>query len=175
MRPGRAEYQALLAKVDAFAARAHAGQARWLQCRPGCGSCCHLRRTAWPVEIDHLRNHIRTLPLERQRSLRARKESPAVLAGERCVFLDEDETCAVYPARPLICRTHGPAVQAEGELHWCGLNFAQVEPRQVPKVVPPDSVLEVDRLNQLLALVNARFLDGEAPERAPLETALEAT
>lgn len=176
--PGRAEYQALIAKVDAFAARVEAAQGRWLRCGAGCDGCCRLRRSAWAVEIDHLRTHIESLPPARRAELAARRTAPEVVAGERCVMLDPDGRCAVYAARPLICRTHGPAVRLpDGGLTWCGLNFEGLTPEAVADAVPADGVLDLDLLNRMLALINGRFLDARPgiAERAGLEAAIGPT
>lgn len=173
--PGRAEYRALCDKVDAFSARAHAAQAPWLRCRAGCDGCCRTRRTAWAVEIDALRAHLATLPETQRAALAARREDPAVVAGERCVFLDPDGRCAVYAARPLICRTHGPAVRLSGgETVWCGLNFEGLEPAEVLDRLPEGAVLDLELLNRLLALVNERYrAQRDEPARAWLGAALD--
>ncbi|MCB9554203.1 MAG: YkgJ family cysteine cluster protein [Myxococcales bacterium] len=173
--PGRAEYRALVEKVEAFAARAHAAQAPWLRCRAGCDGCCRTRRSAWAVEIDALRTHLATLPPERQSELAARREDPAVVAGARCVYLDPDGRCAVYAARPVICRTHGPAVRLpDGETVWCGLNFEGLDEAAVLAALPADAVLDLDLLNRMLALVNARYLQSrDRPARDDLGAALD--
>ncbi|MEZ4433014.1 MAG: YkgJ family cysteine cluster protein [bacterium] len=174
--PGRAEYRALRDKVDAFAAQAHAAQAPWLSCRAGCDGCCRTRRSAWAVEIDALRAHLATLPAERRAALAARRDDPAVVAGERCVFLDGDGRCAVYEARPLICRTHGPAVRLpDGDTVWCALNFEGLDPAEVLARLPAGAVLDLELLNRMLALVNARYLQSrDEPARAGLDAALDA-
>ncbi|MEZ4467047.1 MAG: YkgJ family cysteine cluster protein [bacterium] len=171
----RAEHAALLAKVDAFSAAVVAGQGPWLACRRGCDGCCRLRRTAWAVEVDALRAHVQTLSPDVQAALSARRSDPAVVAGERCVFLDPDGACAVYDARPVICRTHGPAVSsADGGVQWCDLGFGGLDVAGVVERVPPGSILDLDRLNTLLAVVNARFLAARpGPARLPLDAALE--
>lgn len=173
---GRVEYEALRGKVDAFIARAEAAQAPWLRCRAGCDGCCRSRRTAWAVEIDALRRHLATLPRARRAALAARRAEPSVAAGERCVFLDDDGRCAVYAARPLICRTHGPALRLpDGALAWCGLNFEGLSDEAVRAALPPGAVLDVELVNRMLVLVNARYLEGrDEPERATLDAALDA-
>lgn len=179
--PGRAEYQALIAKVDAFSARVDAAQGRWLRCGAGCDGCCRLRRSAWAVELDHLRQTVERLPPARRAALAARRRDPAVQAGERCVMLDPDGRCAVYAARPLICRTHGPAVRRpDGGLSWCGLNFEGLGADAVADAIPADGVLDLELLNRMLALINRRYLDGCAargetpPPRAPLDAVFDA-
>lgn len=169
------EYAAVVDRVQVFADRAADAQRDNLACRKGCDGCCRLRRTAFAVEVAAIRHHITTLDADRQAELRARVASPEVHAGARCVFLDADGGCAVYPARPIICRTHGPAVtSAESGVVWCGLNFESVPDADVPVVAPAGSVLDLDRINALLAVVDARYRThhpGEA--RAPLDAALE--
>lgn len=165
------EYHALLAKVDAFQAQAEVAQAPWLTCKRGCDGCCRLRRTAWAVEINHLRTHIQTLAAERQAELRARRHDPPVVAGQRCVFLDADGSCAVYAARPIICRTHGPAVQTDRGTSWCHLNFVGLTE---PEVAQVPGVLDLTRLNTLLSVVNTRYqAHHPGPARQPLDAALD--
>ncbi len=170
-----AEHEALLAKVDAFVARAEAVQRPWLRCGRGCDACCRTARTAWSVEVEHVARYVGGLAPERRAALEARRADPAVAAGRRCVFLDPDGACAVYAARPIICRTHGPLVTstATGPM-WCELNFPGEAPAQVPALVPADAVLDLEKLDALLALVNRRFLaSGGGPERRPLTDALD--
>lgn len=149
-------------------------QRPWLACRTGCDGCCRLRRTAWAVEVEHLRRHVATLPPVDQARLAARRADPAVQAGTRCVFLDEAGACAVYAARPIICRTHGPAVRTPAGLSWCHLNFTGLTATEVASQVPAAGVLDLERLNALLAVVNARHLARVGgPERLPLDAALD--
>jgi len=157
--PGRAEYQALLAKVESFTDRVKEGQGQWLKCGSGCGSCCHLRRTAWAVELDAIRQLLNTLPKVQRDTIKARLSSPEVVNGDRCVFLDNDARCAVYGARPLICRTHGPAVRLpNADVVWCELNFDGMEPSVVMETISGDSILDIELLNRTLGLINERFI-----------------
>ena len=39
-----------------------------------------------------------------------------------------DGQCAIYEARPLICRTHGLAIGVDGGLDHCPLNFEKEPP-----------------------------------------------
>ena len=167
-------YGALLAKVDAFAARVHEAQSAWLKCARGCDACCRTRRTAWAVEVAALRAHLATLPPERREALTARRDDAEVRAGARCVYLDDDGSCAVYAARPVLCRTHGPAVRLDDALGWCALNFEGLDAATVAERVPIEAVLDTGRLNAMLALVNARHLAAHpGPERLALEAALD--
>ncbi len=157
--------------MDAFSARVESAQARWLRCGRGCDSCCHTRRSAWAVEIDAIHRYVAGLPLDTQTELRGRLDAEAVVAGERCVFLDPDGACAIYPARPVLCRTHGPAVRIEGDLVWCALNFEGLDPADL---LNDDDILDGDRLNLMLLLVNRQFVADNPGvlERDSLEAAL---
>ena len=94
-------------------------------------------------------------------------------------MLNTDGRCAVYAARPLVCRTQGHALRypagiipsaavrkrlVNGEVSACSLNFTQS--------MPPDSdILDAERIDQLLAIVNARYCaarGGDAHARHPL-------
>ncbi len=172
--PALAEYFAVRARVDEFAANAEAAQAQWLACGRGCDACCRVSRTAFGVELAALRAHVGQLPVSTQAALRARLADPEVVAGARCVFLDGDGACAVYAARPILCRTHGPLVFTEDGPSWCALNFATVPPAEVPALIAPGGALALARVDTLLAVVAARYRSqAGGPVRGPLTWALQ--
>lgn len=89
----------------------------------------------------------------------------------RCVMLGDDGRCAVYTARPLVCRSQGlplaypndvvpiEAVRARAgdkALVWCPLNFTARPP------TGPD-VLDAGRLDEALALLNRAFVGEGDP------------
>ena len=168
-------YLTFVAKVDAFVHQAHAGQSSFLQCGYGCDGCCRVRRSAYTVEIDTIRQYVSALPQERQDALQIRRETLDASGESRCVFLEDDGGCAVYPARPLICRTHGPAVLLpDSQLAWCELNFVGLEPSNVLAQIDAGTILDVNLLNQTLAIINAQYIDGDdRPARTPLAEALD--
>lgn len=172
-----AEYGALVARVDAFAERVQAAQGPWLRCAEGCDMCCRQRRTAFTVEVDALRDWLAQQPAALRARLDARRNDPEVVAGRRCVYLDAAGRCDVYPARPLLCRTHGPALRTdETTLSWCALNFEGLSAAQVEAQVPADAVLNLELLNRMLVLINEKHRAGtpERPTRLDLEAALES-
>jgi uncharacterized protein len=84
----------------------------------------------------------------------------------RCAMLDEQERCSVYQGRPLVCRTQGHALRypagfipsaaitrksANGDETWCPLNYDAAEPE-------PADVLDAERVDQILAVVSARYV-----------------
>lgn len=177
--PGEAlaEYHALRDKIDAFARGVHDRCGDALSCRAGCAGCCRVPQqlAVSPVEAAAIAGHLRTLPEAARAAIadRARAE-PTETTGEpglrRCVMLEADETCAIYPARPLVCRTQGlplrypeaiiptEAVMARlpagrGVLTWCPLNFTEQTPAAT-------DALDAARADELLALVNQRFVNA---------------
>jgi Fe-S-cluster containining protein len=192
------EYQALLDKVAAFTRDAWARTQTQMACRRGCDSCCSVWLTLDQVEAAALRDALAALPSaararvaergqrELAREAEQTSESPA---PARCAMLERDGSCAVYEHRPLVCRTQGYALRyppgfipaaavrmrtSTGEVTHCPLNFAASPPTAA-------DVLDAERVDQILALVNRRFSDahGLDPELryslSQLAAALEAS
>ena len=67
-----------------------------LNCRRGCADCCVDDLTIFEVEAQAIRERYGDL-------LRDGAPHPA----GRCAFLDGDDGCRVYDARPYVCRTQG--------------------------------------------------------------------
>lgn len=154
-------------RVDAFMRQAESTQARYLRCGAGCASCCHLERSAFSVEVEAIRRWLSAHPAV---AARAEERLPR---ADRCVYLEDDDRCGIYPVRPTLCRTHGPAVRAEGALGWCALNFAALEPSEVERAVPASAILDVELVNRMLVVVNAAYLAASGgPVRQPLRAAL---
>jgi hypothetical protein len=158
--PDSSRYAELIARLDAFDVRVQAAQRTYLRCASGCDGCCRLRRTAFPVEVAAIRHALTTLPPERVEALRARRDAADVKAGARCVFLEGDGRCAVYAARPVVCRTHGPAIRTSEGLSWCKLNFDGLGPGVVEAGIPASAVMNLDLVNQMLVLIDAEYRSG---------------
>lgn len=171
------EYEALIGKVGAFVDATSARRAADMQCRKGCDSCCHAWLTVNAVEAANVRIGLAALSAHERAELHARgeREQMRERAGEapRCAMLGEDGSCAIYAHRPLVCRTQGHALRypadvvplaavrarvAGGEVTWCPLNYTDASPQSA-------DVLDADRVDQLLAVVNLRFVQGDR-ERA---------
>ncbi|HEY7388827.1 MAG TPA: YkgJ family cysteine cluster protein [Bryobacteraceae bacterium] len=142
----------------------------WLACRPGCFECCI---GPFPItQLDAIRLREGLAALEGHDALRAdrvrrralasveriRRECPvdpigSVLAieeaaeDELCPALDPDtHTCDLYEARPIACRTFGPAVRfGPGSLALCELCYRGASDAQIAAcavVVDPENVEE---------------------------------
>lgn len=168
-----AEYQAVVTKVQAFADHAEATQRPFLACAAGCDGCCRTRRTAWGVELVAIATWLAAHPAVHQQ-ITQRRTAPDIVDGTRCVFLDASGRCDIYPARPILCRTHGPAVRTPEGLAWCGLNFSGLDATEVAEAVPAAQILDLAQVDPLLAIVNQRFqATMGGPLRGPLDAALD--
>ena len=164
--------EALHDKVDAFFGRVRDQYGAHLSCQAGCSACCDRTLSLFPVELVPIRATVLELPTEVRQRLRQRAASE----GPGCPLLEEGQ-CLVYEARPVICRSHGAPVQVvdgpdlEPRRDVCPLNFqGAVRLDQLDD----EHVLDVERLNVLLSLVN-RMAVGEGAdvsERINLREAL---
>ena len=143
-------YNQLLARADRFMAQLLARHPEAIACREGCSACCRRHLTLFPVEAARMDRAIRALPLETRSLLAQQRE--ARVGGEACPLLVGDR-CAIYPERPLICRTHGAPLlireEAGPRTDVCPLNFSGGG-----QAIPGQSVLDLDQLNEILVAVN---------------------
>jgi Fe-S-cluster containining protein len=152
-------YQELLAQVETLTARLTARYAQHLVCRAGCSGCCQHHLSVFAVEAAAIRQAFDALPVDMreriERQARAVNERQARGEAVACPLL-VDERCAIYAARPLICRTQGLPLLLEVEsgeatVAFCPLNFSApgaVEDLDERQLVP------LEALNLKLALAN---------------------
>lgn len=162
----RARLAELFQKVDLFFARASAVHGPRMACAPGCADCCHRRFSVTRLEAAALSDALAALPPERRAELSGRARE-----GDRemCPALDPDGRCAVYEARPLICRTHGlpirfpppPDRKALPVLDACPRNFAGEDLR----ALDPSTVLDQGTLSTVLGALDAAFADEQGRPR----------
>lgn len=173
------EYRALVQKVSAFCEATTERNRAHMACGPGCSSCCHAWLSVCEVERAQLVAAVAALPEAKRIELaeRGRREQAREAAASgpaRCALLDPDGRCAVYEQRPLVCRTQGLALRyppgvvpvsavrerlPNGEVTCCPLNFGQ----QLPQA---SDVLDAERVDQLLGLVNVRFAHATGADPA---------
>ena len=142
------EYHQLIAALDTEITRVAKLHAGALSCGPGCASCC-LAFSVLAIEADCVREAIGALDTaSRERLGRNLSENP-----ERCPLLIDD-LCAIYAARPVICRTQGlPLAYVDEEreaieVSACGLNFPE------DHGFAPEDLLFMDQFNTRLAELN---------------------
>jgi Fe-S-cluster containining protein len=151
----------LYAKVDAFFDRAAAALPgpSGITCHTGCDACCRRRFSVTAIEAEVIAEALAALSPEQREALarRAIEGDPGV-----CPALDSDGRCALYAARPLICRTHGLAIRFAGEadtkggrslpvLDTCPKNFAGRDLAALPATL----VLDQSTLSTVLGALDA--------------------
>lgn len=71
----------------------------------GCGKCCSANLPLTDGEIDRIKKYIKRKGIQKHRHIVPTK---TVTVDMTCPFLmdeKENDRCAIYPVRPLICRT----------------------------------------------------------------------
>lgn len=164
MRDPFAEHRAVLAKVDAKFDEIQGHHREQMACRSGCHGCCLPGLTVGRLERDFLRAHIAATPglAGQLTALAAARPHGAT----RCELLRADGSCAVYAARPLVCRSHGaPLRMPDGRIDACPLNF-----REGP---PPGAgdCIDVQTLDTLRFVVGRRYAPDDDGARFPLTVA----
>jgi Fe-S-cluster containining protein len=122
-----ADDRELIQIVDAALAEAARLAGPWLACRPGCFECCIGPFPISALDAGRLREGLAGLSShDPARAARIRTRALAYGSGEDepCPVLDPDAgTCDLYDARPLTCRTFGPAIRGPGGIGVCELCF----------------------------------------------------
>ena len=164
-------YLDLIEKVDHHSRRSAERLAGRLNCGPGCTDCCrHI--AVFPVEAVRLALALQDLPADRIEVLRRR--AGAAEPEGACPLLDPDGRCALYAARPVICRTQGLPllirVQGGEQITGCPRNDL------ASGQIPAEAIIDLERLNEILATINRLFVQHHlpgAPQRLPLAAALQ--
>lgn len=167
-----ANYRALLAKVDAKHAEISGRVGERMRCGRGCHGCCAPGLSVSSVERAHLAAHVAASPGLKAELEALDAEDPH--AGARCSFLRANGDCAVYEARPIICRSHGLPLEvrepkAAPRRDVCPLNFAGED----LTALAGDDVLNLQLLDTLLALIDGKHREasGAKAERTALRVA----
>ena len=163
-----ANYHKLCAYCDAIWQRARAAYPNEIACRKGCGICCELQ------SVNRLEAHVIRAYIIDTADTKFLSDSVDSGSPHTCPFL-RDQSCAVYPARPIICRTHGLILRstefAQSQAASCPYNFPSVHPSDVPTELAAD----VDLITKNLANLNLAFcmasnidVKDETNNRVPL-------
>jgi Fe-S-cluster containining protein len=118
----------------------------WIVCRPGCRECCNGPFSISQSDAARLREGLSRLDDAAAQRVRLRAESylaairsydseglPEDMDDVACPALDPATgTCDLYDARPITCRTFGPAVKtAGGAIATCELCFTGASEEQI--------------------------------------------
>lgn len=171
----------LTAKVDAFFARVSERHAADLECNSGCADCCVTRLTITGVEADAIRDELATWAPVRRAALAAmlaaETAAAATTAPTRCAALGPDDRCAIYVARPLVCRSHGAPIRMRDPrglpvVEACARNFTAR--RGGPSDADADCILDQTTLSAMLLAVDREYAAGAVVERIDLAALLRA-
>lgn len=165
---------ALLGAVDAAMAEAVQRGGDWVVCRPGCTQCCLGPFEITQLDALRLREGLRKLETAepaRAAAVRSRAEAYVALAGpvedpDRCPPEMDDAACPaldpgsglcdLYEARPIMCRTFGPATRSAGGLYAiCELCYRDAPDEDVRRCA-----VEVDPDGMEAALLAGSGLEG---------------
>lgn len=156
-------YRLLVRKTDELCSSIVRDFSDEISCTEGCDSCCcHI--SIFRVEAISIAKAVVELSNREADFIRSRAQSAS--GSGACPLLFRGR-CLLYPHRPIICRTHGlPILTGEGSprtIDFCPRNFRRTE------TIPGSAVIDLDRLNDTLAAVNALFMrqyfrDGPHPE-----------
>ena len=145
------------------------------------------RLTITAVEADAIASWAATVPAEARAAIAAAAEVPADPAAPRCAALDPDGRCRIYPARPLVCRSHGIPIRLRAppadaldarrrgagpdNASWDGRGLAVITACELnftaagPAAADPDCVLDQELVSTTLGLID-RAARAERVERA---------
>lgn len=164
-------YGKLCGYCDSFFLSVQKRYAGELKCKKGCSACCELH------SVCGLEAHTVAACLAKKSLPRTQKRKNR----SRCALCVNRE-CIAYPARPVICRTHGvPLLLDKGKTvaSSCGLNFAGCDVAALPRAHVLDTTAvtgNLIRLNMAFCmalghreLASERFtmaavLEGDIPE-----------
>jgi hypothetical protein len=165
--------EAVHQKVDGFFARVATRYPHDLACASGCADCCAPDLTLTPLEAEAVEAYLASLDAETRARIARRAASSD---GSACAGLDAERRCAIYPVRPIVCRSHGVVVRIEDDpgrrglpvLDSCRKNFSGRDLTSVDG----DCVLDQRTLSTVLAALHrasGRDVTGRRPLRALLE------
>lgn len=122
----------------------------WVTCRLGCHECCEGPFEITPLDARRLGEAWAKLAEPEREAAAARARTFQGGDDEPCPLLDRATGgCLLYDARPMICRTFGPAVlNGDGSIAVCHLNYSDAADAEVLAcaVTPDTGGLEADLL-----------------------------
>ena len=113
----------LLEAADSFNQESFAPGKPQPKCKRGCAHCCYIQVVASGREVDLIVDHIKenNIILDNEKMLRL--EEQALIKDDRdymlsthrkCVFLQDNNDCGIYPVRPFSCRNYFVFSDPEG-------------------------------------------------------------
>ncbi len=155
-------YRELCDKVERFFARVSETHGDQMDCGSGCYDCCKTDLSVTLVEAAAIARHLAGAEPVLLDALR----DGSAIAGH-CAALGVDGRCRIYPARPLVCRSHGVPIRRRelgGTLPVVDVCFRNFQ-GQALDAVSESSQLDQATLSTVLAAVDAAFADQVGCER----------
>ena len=154
----------LYSKIDDFQNQQRDSLKAQYQCKNGCSRCCHTDISVFEIEKTNLLLWFQSLSSAQKHELNGKWNLPR--AEGACAFLRND-SCTVYEARPLICRTQGLAMLFNEDeqpfLDICPLNESALED------IEENEILNLDLLNNILAQMEQQDAKNTDRDRTRLE------
>ena len=154
---GVTAYPQFLQHINDLSERLHAHYAQHLVCRAGCSGCCHHHLSVFKIEADAIAEAVVALPDEMRQ--RVTEQARQITGDEAiaCPLLVNDR-CAIYAARPVICRTQGlpllfEAEDGKPEIDFCPLNFTAPDALDD---LSEYNCIPLDKINLQLAVLNVQ-------------------
>lgn len=158
------DIQALYSKIDEFQNQQREQLKARYQCKNGCSRCCHTDISVFEIEKNNIALWFESLSVEQKNELKMKWEQPRTEGA--CAFLRND-SCTIYEARPLICRTQGLAMLFQEDeqpyLDICPLNESALED------IEENEILNLDLLNSILAQLEQKDAGCTDRDRTRLE------
>ena len=150
-----------------------------IKCSKGCSQCCD-DISVLPIEWYFLQSWVKE-----NRSFLDKVMRQRFYGENRCPFLHrEDESCSIYPIRPIICRVHGLPIRyaveeydltgqrvfrvpPEYSFAWCDFNFKTYDPEQATDLFPIDGFIDLETWNHSLKKMNSEFLSLVPKKKIP--------
>jgi len=134
------------------------------QCKNGCSKCCYTDISIFEVEASNIRKWFEALSPEQQSSIKEKWKGPQTEGS--CAFL-RNESCTIYEARPLICRTQGLALRYvednEPYIDICPLNEEMIDEME------DKDVMNLDLLNMIVSKLETESAQGKNRPRVSLK------
>jgi Fe-S-cluster containining protein len=83
-----------------------------LSCRKGCAFCCKMNVDVTPLEVDLIIDYCKEQKILidkeylQQQSVIPKQDIGFTPGLSTCIFLSKENTCTIYPVRPLACRKY---------------------------------------------------------------------
>jgi Fe-S-cluster containining protein len=162
------EYHQIVAKVDLKFNEIQALYPTQIQCGVGCSGCCSGGLTVSKVEQERIRHFLSERP-DIDALVQGCQRQSQQNEAEHCQFLDTEQKCLIYEARPIICRSHGVPVfirQGENppEKRVCQLNFKELSLDNISN----SAFINLEILNTILAAINEKYFAEDSRNRYAL-------